>query len=198
MSVRDALRRVLSSPTAGDLWQLRSEMLEAGLPAGARAWVVLDEYHRFLDQIATATTSREYSDLASKLDIGSLSGIVLDRLLEPKDARQLTLSLLSGVLSEGLMVLATRQHVKAWGEGLAAVYRGAAWFLYAELWRWAEEQKPDLPASDRRELLDRLFEPVHSREEPGFPKAVLLGYLFQLLLVTYLSTELAPQDTRIR
>jgi len=192
VSARDVLAEVLSSPTAADLWRLRAELLEARVPATSCAWAVLDEYHRFLDQIASATTSREYSDLASKLDIGSLSGVVLDRLLEPKDARQLTLSLLTGVLSEGLVVLATRQHVKAWEEGLAATYRNAAWFLYAELWKWAEEQKPDLPASDRRRILDRLFGPVHSRETAGFSKAVLLGHLFQLLLVTYLSIELTP------
>ncbi len=72
------------------------------------------------------------------------------------------------------------------------MYRGPAWFLYAELWRRAEEQKPDLPATDRRRILDRLFGPIHSKETAGFSKAVLLGHVFQLLLVTYLSIELAP------
>lgn len=177
-------------PSEGDLWRLRSELLEAGVPSQARVWTVLDEYHRFLGQIESATTSREYSDLASKLDIGSLSGIVLERLLDPQTARHLGVSLLTGVVSEGLMVLATRQHVKAWEEGLAALYRSAAWFLYAELWHWAEEQKPDLPARERRVLLERLFEPVHSSETAGFDKAVLLGRLFQLLLVSRLSSEL--------
>ena len=75
--------------------------------------------------------------------------------------------LLGALLSEGLMVLATRQHVKAWEGELSAVYRAAAWYLYDELWRWAAGLKPDLSAADRRRLLDRLVTkaPARSREE---------------------------------
>ncbi len=84
------------------------------------------------------------------------------------------------------MVLATRQHVKAWAGELAAVYRNAAWYLYEELWHWAERQKPDLPAADRRRLIDRLLAPVHAADTDDQSKAVLLGLLFQLLLLSYL------------
>ena len=67
-----------------------------------------------LDQLATGTSSRDYSDLASKLDVGALGGVVLEHVLESEKAEDLALRLFTGLLSEGLMVLATRQHVKAW------------------------------------------------------------------------------------
>jgi hypothetical protein len=189
------LGRVLRSPSPGDLWSLRARLLEAGLSPEARAWAVIDGFRRFLDQLATGTSSREYSHLASKLDIGAVGGVVLEQLLEVEDAEELALRLLTGLLSEGLMVLATRQHVKAWEGELAAVYDDAAWFLYGELWRWAERSKPDLPAAERRRLLDSLLGPVRRRETPGFHKAVIVGLLFQVLLVSHVATE-APQLLR--
>lgn len=182
MSVREILLRALAYPTALDLWNLRTAMLEAGIPADAPVWNLLSAYHSFLDQVESCTTSREYSDLASKLDIASISGVILERLFEPQGQREFMVSLLSGALSEGLMVLATRQHVKAWEQGLAAEHRRAAWFLYEELWRWAEEQKPDVAPAARRELLDNLFDGVGATPGSGPDQALLLGGLFQILL----------------
>lgn len=189
MELRDALERVLTAPETKGLWRLRAELLEAGLPEDSRVWPVLDEFQQFLDSLATGSTSREYSELASKLDISAVGGVVLENLLEKGAAEDLGVRLLSGILSEGLMIAATRQHVKAWGAELDAVYRRAAWFLYGELWRWARDLKPDLPASERRRLLDRLFTPVHSDEASGLSKATLLGLLFQILLLSQLSAE---------
>jgi hypothetical protein len=190
MSLRQTLEKVITAPTADDLWRLRAELLEAGLPAEAETWTVIGEFRRFLDQLATSTDSRQYSELASRLDVSAVGGVVLEHVLEGDDAEELALRLLTGLLSEGLMVLATRQHVKAWEGELSAVYRETAWYLYGALWRWAERQKPDLAAGERRRLLDRLLAPVHAPETEGYQKAVLLGLLFQMLLVSALSREM--------
>ena len=190
MPVSDALAQSLRSPDAAALWTLRSELLQSGLPRDARAWGVLDRFRQFVARLETGTSSRDYSHLASKLDVGALSGVVLENVLESDQAQELALRLFTGLVSEGLMVLATRQHVKAWEGELSAVYRDAAWYLYAEMWRWAESRKPDLPATERRALLDRLFAPVQAEETGGFAKALLIGSLFQLLLLSYLGDEL--------
>jgi hypothetical protein len=198
MSIQDAVTRAVSSPSAEDLWRLRAELLEAGLPAEAGVWRVLEEFQRFLDQLATSTSSREYSHLASKLDISAVGGVVLEHVLESDQAQDLAMRLFTGLLSEGLMIAATRQHVKAWEGELAAVYRSAGWYVYEEMWRWAEERKPELPARERRRLLDRLLEPVRSAETDGFSKAVLLGLLFQLLLLSRLSRDLERAGAGVR
>jgi len=190
MTLRVALAETLSSPTPEQLWRLRAELLQAGIRSDARVWPVLAEFQRFLDQLATGSSSRDYSHLASKLDIAAVGGVVLENILESEEGEDLALRLFSGLVSEGLMVLATRQHVKAWEGELATVYRGAAWYLYEELWHWAEARKPTLPADERRRLLDRLIEPIHAEGTDGFSKAVLIGLLFQLLLLSYLSEEL--------
>ena len=191
MTLREGLIGAMTHPAPQALWGLRADLLEAGVPPGGRVWAVIVEYERFLQQILTGTTSRHYSDLASKLDIGSITGLVVDRFLSSKDGRDLTQSLISGLLTEGLMVLATRQHVKAWEESLGAVCTGASWFLYEELWRWAQEKKPELAAGERRRMLDQLFRPLCSTEGAGAVKAVLIGSLFQLLLLSHTLDEIA-------
>ena len=195
MSIREALRDTLSCPTTEGLWRLRAELLETCVPPESRVWAVINEYLRFLEQVRTGTASRHYSDLASKLDVGSISGVILERFLEPQNASQLALSLISGILSEGLMILATRQHVRAWEEGLGSVCTSSAWFLYEEMWRWTQKKKPDLPPAERRRLLDLLFKPICAAESGGFSRAVVIGTLFQLLLVSEVSDACLVPDS---
>ncbi len=191
MSVRETLAATLTHPTPAALWRLRADLLEAGVSPGSRVWRLIEEYQRFLQSLQTGSASRHYSDLASKLDIGSITGVVVDRFFESTDAKSLARSLLTGFLSEGLMVLATRQHVHAWEESLGAVCSGASWFLYQELWQWSQEKNPELAAGERRRMLDGLFQPLCSGEAGGASKAVLIGSLFQLLLLSYMADELA-------
>ena len=76
MSVRDTLSAVLTSPSPGALWSLRADLLESGVPADASVWSVIGEFHGFLDHLAAGISSREYSHLASKMDIGAVGGVV--------------------------------------------------------------------------------------------------------------------------
>jgi hypothetical protein len=190
MSLQEAVTEALVSPSASAVWRLRAELLAAGLPPESGVWEILEEFHRFLDDLETGASSRHYSQLASKLDISAVGGVVLEHVLDPKAADELAQRLMTGLLSEGLMVLATRQHIKAWEGELGAVYRSAAWWLYGAMWRWSERRSPEVHFPERRLLLDRLFAPVHSREASGFSKAVLLGLLFQVLLLGALAREL--------
>ncbi len=191
MALVEALSRTLRFPTTENLWQLRAELLESGVPPGGRVWAILGEYQRFLEQVRTSTESRQYSELASELDIASISGIVVERFLEPQGARELALSIISGILSEGLMAFATRQHVKAWKAGLASVCAGSAWFLYEEMWHWAQRKRPELDAAERRRLLDLLFAPVCSADRGDASTFLLIGSLFQVLLVSEVADETA-------
>ena len=184
MSMRDSLAEALASPSPEALWGLQGDLLETGVPAGAAVWEVLAEFHGFLDRLATATSSREYSHLASKMDIGAVGGVVVEHVLETKDPREIGMRLLTGLFSEGLMVLASRQYVKAAEGELEGLYRGAARYLYRATWHWSEQQNEGLDAGERRRLLDRVFAPVFDTKMNGAQKALLLGQLFQILLVS--------------
>ena len=62
------------------------------------------------------------------MEIGSLSGVVGADLAEAADADEWARRLLSATITEGLAVMATRQHVKAWRGELDSVHREAAWY----------------------------------------------------------------------
>jgi hypothetical protein len=183
MPLRDSLEKVLAAPSAEDLWQLRADLLEQGAEPEGPLWEVLGEFREFLDCRTTLTSSRAYSELASKLDIGAISGVILEQLSEAAQGSALATRLVSGALSEGLMALATRQHVHAWDSELDGVYRRAAWFLHDELWRWTIRRTPDLAAGERRRLLSALLAPVLITDTPVTARSVLLLRLFQIVLL---------------
>jgi hypothetical protein len=192
--LHDSLSAILVAPTCEALWRLRADLLEIRHPAGSEAWSLLGEFHDYLDKLATTTSSRDFSHLASKLDISAISGVILERIAEEGEASERALRLLSGLVSEGLMALATRQHVKAWSAELDAVFRSAAWRLYERLWRWTERRTPDLPPDRRRKLIDSLMSPMNADAPGGMAKAVLVGRLYQILLLWTLAQEIGDLD----
>jgi hypothetical protein len=44
MPLVEALSRPLSFPTTENLWQLRAELLESGVPPGGRVWTILGRW----------------------------------------------------------------------------------------------------------------------------------------------------------
>jgi hypothetical protein len=191
-----ALRHVLSSPTPGALWELRADLLERGAHTDSDLLEILGEFHAFLDRFATSTSSRDLNHLASKLDIGAVGGVVVEQLFEGCDSRNLAMRVLTGGISEGLMVLASRQYVRAQEGELAGLFRLTAWTLYQRLWRWTTEAKPELDAADRRRLLDEVTTPLRGSDTPIEVKAVLAGRLFQVLVLARLSDDIPPRPER--
>lgn len=184
MPLNESLVVILTAPSADAVWRLRGDLLEAGTPADEHLLGLLGAFHDYLDRLATGMSSRDYSQLASKLDISAISGVIFERLAEAADPSKLGLNLVAGAVSEGLMALATRQHVRAWEGELAAVHRSAAWVLFDELWRWSSERNPEINATERRGLLDRLLAPALDPQQPGLLQAALICRLFQILIAT--------------
>ena len=197
MQLPRSVGAVLKDPSPEALWELRGDLLALGLNPDSRPFALLTGYRCFLDRISTGTASRDYSERASMMDISALGGVVASELSECSDPAERARRLLAGVFTEGLAVLATRQHVRAWRGELASVYRETAWFLYEELWRWAARRKPDLDPGERRRLLDRLMAPIADDAVDAPAKTALLIALFQLLLVDALADaeeEASPPD----
>ena len=191
MSLVESLALVASAPSPAGLWGLRGDLLGEGVPPESPVVRVIGSFHDYLDRISTGISSRDYSHLASKLDISAISGVILERLAEAEDSEDMAMGILSGALTEGLMVLATRQHVRAWEGELESVHRSAAWTLYDELWRWSSERNPELSPDQRRPLIDALLEPATSHETSGLVKAVVIGRLFQIMVISRLPQDVA-------
>ncbi len=144
-------------------------------------------------------SAHEYSKLATLLDIGAVGGVALERVLESEvTSAELWRRLLIGAVSESLMVWASRQYVQAFRAEITSVYQTAAWHLYDELWRISEQAQPEQEPATRRQAIDQLLAPIHDQKLEDTVKAVLIGRIFQILLLihlgeaTYLKNEDVP------
>jgi hypothetical protein len=191
MKPTSALRQVLTSPTPEALWDLRADLLERGEDPGDAVFEIIDEFHRFLESFTTLTSSRDLNHLASKLDISAIGGVLVEQLFERSGHRDMAMHILTGGLSEGLMVLASRQYVRAAEGELCSLLREVAWVLYPLVWRWTVAANPDLAPDARRELIDRVIAAMRDDDVSLTAKAILAGRLFQILLLAHLSDAVA-------
>jgi len=182
------LTQILTYPTPDALWTLRADLLALAdrLPVrrqGLADWTlqIVRQFYHYLAELRSKMTAREYSQLASRMDMGSVGMLAVQDLLTERE--KLLESLFLGGLSEGLMVLATLQYVKAWEAETALVHDQALWWLYEGLWRLSSEFRPEMAADERRKLIDTLLIPIRSEGTEPTVKIALSVRLFQALLV---------------
>ena len=184
---QDSLTAVLTQPTPANLWQLRGDLLQANMPPDAPVWPIIDHFFTFLNNISQHLKDYEYSKVATLLDIGAIGGVAIQGVIEGNlPASTLWKRLLAGTIGEGLMVLASRQYIKGAKAEMVGIYQDTAWFLFDALWHVSARLQPSLSPADRRRLLDELFAPALQEEADDAVKIVLLGRLFQLLLLVNL------------
>ncbi|RMG95339.1 MAG: hypothetical protein D6706_12135 [Chloroflexi bacterium] len=182
---------VFSQPTPAALWALRGELLVAGLSPETAVFPILTQFYQFLASLRSSLDAHQYSKFASLLDIGAVGGVALESLLQKGSSSDFWQRLLAGGLSEGLMVMASRQYIKAFQAEMTAVYDTNAWFLYDAFWQLATTMQPQTPPQERRDLLDHLFAPIHNPNLDNSLKAALLGRLYQILLFAHLEKALS-------
>jgi hypothetical protein len=193
MSFQDLLARLLTKPTPADLLALQTRLLAAEADpartdAARRALDVAREFHAYLGELEAKFSAREYSELASMFDIGAVGVVALENLTEAGEA--LLERMLLGGLGEILMVLASRQYVKAWSREMRPIHMQAAWFLRGELWQLSVTGRPDMSTEERAALVDELLAPALDEDAADEVHVALLGRLFQVLLVIHLAGAL--------
>ena len=187
---QESLAMVLTQPTPVALWRLRGDLLEAGLPANHAVWEIIDPFYAFLNALSAGMKAHEFSKIATMLDIGAIGGVAVQGVIEGHmPVADLWKKLLAGSVGEGLMVLASRQYIKSARAEIIGVYHAAAWTLFTALWEVSAQLQPDLTAADRRSLLDQLLAPVLHEETDDGVKMVLIGRLFQMLLLVHLMAK---------
>ena len=190
MNIQESLTAVLAHPSTNTLWQLRGDLRQAGLPADSPVWRVLDKFYAFINELSASMSAHEYSKLATLLDIGAVGGVAIQNLIESDiEPSELWKRLLAGGIGESLMVLASRQYVKGAKAGMMGVCRATAWELYDEFWQLSTQMQPELDPAARRQLIDKLLSTIHDDSVPEMVKIGLNGRLFQILLLTHLSSD---------
>lgn len=179
----DLLTRIARKPTVEDLWGLRGPLLACSADHPDALWVgdLSREFYLYLSELRSKMTARQYNELASRLDMSAVGTLALqDILLEQEE---LFKSLLLGGLGEGLMVMASRQYIKAWEQELQAVHRQAAWVLYGVLWELSRKHQPDMAPGERQRFIESSLAPALDSETSSEAKMLLLIRLFQVALL---------------
>jgi hypothetical protein len=186
----EALIVVLTAPDPTALRRLQGDLLQSGLSLTPETWKVLTDFHDYLVSIVTRTTSREYSHLASMLDMGAVGIVALQHVLSARGEEDFWWTFLLSALSEGLMVTAARQYVKAWEGEMAAVHEQAAWKVQQAFWDVSQALRPQLDPAERRQYLDQLIAPLYNNNLNSTLRAILLIRFFQVLLLARLYLDL--------
>ncbi len=190
---------LLSKPTPKVLVDLQGALLafDGEVPVASRALEIAGRFHGYLSELQSKIAARDYSELASQLDIGAVGSVALENLVA-SEGKHFWQSLLLGGLGESLMVAASRQYVKGWEVETGLVHSQAAWYLAETLWHASAEMQSDpsprpqgtgqdLAPEDRWQAIQTLLAPAYDPDVPAPDKAALLGRVFQMLLLIYLA-----------
>jgi hypothetical protein len=192
----DVLRSVLTHPTPESLVALQGQLLMSAGPEEAvtAALEVADRFHAYLSELQSKVAALDYSELASRLDIGAVGVVALENVVDAEQSKFWEHLVLGG-LAEGLMVGASRQYIKGWELEAGLVHSRAAWYLAEALWHASAKTQAELSPQQRWEAIEALLAPAYSSDVPGSTKAVLLGRIFQMLLLTHLVPLLIAPET---
>lgn len=194
------LQRVITNPSSADLLALQAALLaleespesEQHRREVVAALEVLGDFYSYMVDLEGKLEARTFAELASKLDIAAVGGVVLENIVDAGE--KMTERILIGGLSEALMVLASRQYVKAYRRELEALHRQAAWRARAHLWRFSRSRRPNLSPENRNVLVDAYLLPVFNNSIPGEVKSILLGLLFQVLILCCVTACLVERE----
>ncbi len=194
-SLEDAIQPVLTQPTPGALVALQGALLATGRTDEALldALEIAGHFYRYLCELRSKISARDYSEFASRLDVGAVGAVAVENLVSAK-VPEFWKSLFLGGLGESLMVAASRQYIKAWKAETNVVHACATWCLAESMWRISAEMRPDLPAEQRWRSIQALVAPAREQVLSGTEKALLLGRVFQILLLTYMARFLSPSE----
>lgn len=198
ISLQESIQAIMSEPTPGALVALQGALLQREQQGEAvdRALEIAGRFHAYLSDLKSKISARDYSELASRLDIGAVGAVALENVLAAKGER-FGQGLLMGGLAEILMVAASRQYVKGWEVETGLVHTQSVWFLTGALWRTSAEMQPDLAPDERWQAVQSLLAPASDPDLPSADKAVILGRVFQVLLLVHLAGLLPatePED----
>lgn len=187
ISLRDAVGPILTGPTPEALLTLQGALLalEDHDELVQPALELAGHFYRYLCELQSKITARDYSELASRLDIGAVGAVALENLISG-DGEGLWKRLLLGGIGEGLMVAASRQYIRAWQVEASLVHSEATWYLNEALWRVSRWMQPDLSVKERGQAIQNLLEPARDPDTPASVKALLIARIFQVLLLIHL------------
>ena len=79
MELLPVIKEISTAPSPAAMWELYGCLLAAG--ADAPLLRTVETFHHYLCDLQAKATARQYSELASLLDIGAVGGVALENLI---------------------------------------------------------------------------------------------------------------------
>lgn len=194
-TLTQSLLLTLRQPSPAALVSLQENLLAGAAPSPARdhALETAAHFHRYLVNLAAMLTARQYSEVASWLDMTAVGLVAFEEVLRGTSSS--LRDLLLAVASETAMVLGSRQYIRSWAVEVGPIHDGAIWTLREALWRLSEETQPELASAERLNALHRILPETLGQAQQS-ARSVVIGRLFQVLLLIRVGRVLAeqPQD----
>ncbi len=183
-TARTASQRILVEPVPADLWELQKALLIVGGESAARARAVARAFHACLRGLESKSASRTASRWGAVLGTGAVVAVSANDVLDSQESalRRLLQSGVPAMLEVG----AALKSAEAWEVEAGLVYDELAWFLYDELWDVSATTQPGLSPSERRDLIDRVLDPLLDAGVSDGDRAGLVVNVFQGVLAARL------------
>jgi hypothetical protein len=181
-----AFDRVLTGPTAAELWELQKVLLGVGGPHAARARAVARAFHSCLRTLESKSASRTASRWGAVLGTAAVGSVSLAELRARQETGLKTL--LERALPSVLEIGAAVQTASAWEIEARLIYDEFAWFLYEELWDISAARVPELSADERRGRIDVVLDPLLDPNVSDADRATLLADVF----ISVLAARMLP------
>ena len=183
-AARTAFDRVMIEPAPADLWQLQKELLLIGGEPAARARSVARAFHACLRNLESKSASRTASRWGAVLGTAAVASVSIgDMGDEQEDAlHRLVQSGVPAMLEIGAAV----KSAEAWEVEAGLLYDDIAWFLYNELWEVSATARPELSATERRDEIELLLDPLLLPATSDADRATLAVNVFRAVLAARL------------
>jgi hypothetical protein len=183
-TARAAFDRILLEPTPADLWQLQKALLAIDGEPAARARAVARAFHGCLRSLESKSASRNASRWGAVLGTAAVASVSAGDLTDSQE------DALHRLLQSGVPALleigSALKSAQAWEVESGLIYDDLAWFLYDELWDVSATARPELTASERRDEIDLLLDPVLDADTPDGDRAALVVTVFRAVLAARL------------
>lgn len=178
--LRPILERILTAPTAEDVWQIQKDLLAIGGEAARQAREVAGAFHSCLRNMQSKRASRSASRQGAALGTAAIASVGLQETFAAQEDP--LKGLLASSVTAMLDIGSALKGAQAWEVEASLLYYDIAWYLYGELWDVSLTAQPELSPDQRRASTDLLLEPLLDPHVADAIKSAVLVRLFQVVL----------------
>jgi len=186
------------TPLPSVIWDVRSDVLamravvESGKDIGNKIEVlrtlgelsdICDNFYRLTTGLMHNMKGRGFTQMATLWDMATVGSLAIHDLMGGK-WKQIQ-DLLASAFSEGSMIMASVQYIKAASETMKALTDEHGSYLFGKLWDIVCSLRKDMAPSEAREAqkgLDAFFKGLSSESTPLETRMVVLIQTYMILL----------------